>query len=144
VTPCVVDASVAVKWYVPEENANRALSLLARQEDGEISLHVPELFFAEVGNIVWKKQRTGRLLRTQADLIVGSLLQVPYHVHSLAGLLPHAVTLACELDQTVYDAIYLSLALSLRSQVITADSRFRNRLEASPYRPYVRWVGDLS
>ena len=44
-------------------------------------------------------------------------------------------------DQTVYDAIYLSLALSLRSQVITADSRFRNRLEASPY---VRWVGDLS
>ena len=143
-TPCVVDASVAVKWYVPEENADHALSLLARQEHGEISLHVPELFFAEVGNIVWKKQRTGQLLRMQADLIVGSLLQVPYHVHSLPGLLPHAVTLACELDQTVYDAIYLSLALSLRSQVITADSRFRNRLEASPFRSHVRWVGDLS
>jgi predicted nucleic acid-binding protein len=144
VTPCVVDASVAAKWYAPEENADRALSLLARQEQGEISLHVPELFFAEVGNIVWKKQRTGQMLRMQADLIVGSLLQVPYHVHSLAGLLPHAVTLACELDQTVYDAIYLSLALSLRSQLITADSRFRNRLEASQYRSCVRWVGDLS
>jgi predicted nucleic acid-binding protein len=138
-----VDASVAAKWYVEEEGAEQALSLLLAQHNGKIGLHVPELFFAEIGNIVWKKQRMGQMLRPHVDQIVQAVSTLPLHVHSLSTLLPDAVRLACELDRTVYDAIYLALALSLGTEMVTADLRLHNRLSASPYHTHVRWVGQL-
>ena len=55
----VVDASVAVKWYVPEEHSEIALLLL----DDTFSRIVPRLFFSEFGNILWKKFTRGEISR---------------------------------------------------------------------------------
>jgi hypothetical protein len=48
VTDLVVDAGGAIKWYVPEIHEREAKWFL----DPAITLHVPELFFPEFGNIV--------------------------------------------------------------------------------------------
>ena len=59
----VLDASVAAKWFLPrsgEPLAEEALALLRRYADGEIELTVPDLFWAEFGNILWKaSERAG-------------------------------------------------------------------------------------
>ena len=59
----VVDASVVIKWHVAEIHADAALRLL---EDDAPALHVPDLMFPEVGNILWKKIRRGDLAEEQA------------------------------------------------------------------------------
>ena len=49
---CVIDASVAIKWYVPEASSEAALRLLNIQREQGISLHVPDLLICEAGNIL--------------------------------------------------------------------------------------------
>ena len=46
----VVDASIAVKWYVPEANSTQAAAIL---ESGA-ELLAPDLLVAEVGKVLWK------------------------------------------------------------------------------------------
>ena len=56
-TAYVIDASVAVKWFVPEVHSEHALRLLRKK----FALLAPELIQAEFGNILWKKCRAGEL-----------------------------------------------------------------------------------
>ena len=85
---CVVDASVAAKWVVPEPDSALAQALL------DEALIVPDLLFAEVGNILWKKQTRGELSTGAAQLGVRWLLQVPLQVHDSASLLVDGLALA--------------------------------------------------
>jgi predicted nucleic acid-binding protein len=49
----VVDSSVAVKWYLPENGSERAASLL----EAAIRLVAPDLLIPEVGNVLWTRRR---------------------------------------------------------------------------------------
>ena len=68
----VVDASVVIKWHVTEVLSDAALRLLL---DDAPALHVPDLVFPEVGNILWKKVRRGDLTEEEARRI-GRLVAV--------------------------------------------------------------------
>ncbi|HEX4588897.1 MAG TPA: type II toxin-antitoxin system VapC family toxin [Gemmataceae bacterium] len=66
----IVDASVGVKWFVPEVHAAEA----RRWRKGPDELHAPAFFFdLEIANILWKKVRRGEITRADADLILPSL-----------------------------------------------------------------------
>ena len=52
----VVDASVVIKWFVPEPFSLEARRILDDYRAGSLDLVAPDLLNAEVGNIVWKKQ----------------------------------------------------------------------------------------
>ena len=59
-----MDASVAIKWYVPEVHSEIAACLL----DGTHELIAPDLLLPEFGNIVWKKVQRGQsLCRNQSQ-----------------------------------------------------------------------------
>jgi predicted nucleic acid-binding protein len=135
----VVDASVAVKWYVPEVHSDHAARLLAGGDD----LHAPDLLHAEFGNILWKKTRQGQLSATEARRIWRALLAGPLRIHSSATLLEGASDLAIRSGRTVYDSLYLALALALGGTLVTADVRMLRGLAAMPVRRHVVWVGDL-
>ena len=51
--PYVIDASVAVKWYLAEVHQPEAIIVL----DSDEILMAPDLLLSEVGNIIWKKVR---------------------------------------------------------------------------------------
>lgn len=55
----VVDASVAVKWFVEEEGHQFALSLLEQH----LVIIAPDLIFSETTNVLWKKLRRGEVTR---------------------------------------------------------------------------------
>ena len=66
----VIDASVAIKWVVPEAGTEEAVELLGRG-----GLVAPDLLFAECANILWKKVRNGELQKSEA-LIAARLIEV--------------------------------------------------------------------
>ena len=135
----VVDASVAVKWYVPEIHADRAATLLG--DDHE--LHIPDLFLAEFGNILWKKVVRGELTDSEAKSIVQSLWAVPLRRHSSEPLLEAAVETALLTSRTVYDSLYVTLAVSLNCLLVTADEHLWNALHPTALSAHLQHVKDL-
>ena len=133
-TTSVIDASVAIKWYTPEEDRAPAMKLLARAKSGEMAFHIPDLMYCEVGNILWKKVRFGELRDSEAGEIAAALLAVPKTVHPSALLFPAALKAACLLGRPIYDCIYLALAEFLGSTLITADKRLFNALAGTEWR----------
>ena len=117
----VIDASVAAKWLAPEPDSPLAEALL--DED----LIVPDLLFAEVGNILWKKQLRGEMDAAATQVGARWLLQVPLQVHDGASLLADALALALQLQHLAYDCFYLALAQRIDVPMVTADRRFHAR-----------------
>ena len=135
----VVDASVAIKWYLPEIHAEAAQRLLT----GEAKLLVPDLIFAEAGNILWKRVRSGEILEAEAEAVMQSLGALPLAVSpSWPRVLP-ALTLACQAKRTVYDSLYLALAVRESAIMVTADEKFVNALKGTPLEAYALWVEDI-
>ena len=136
----VVDASVGVKWFVPEVHAEEA----RQWRNGPDELHVPAFFFdLEIANILWKKVRRGEIARTDADLIIGQLTALPLTRHPDAPLLISAFNLADRNQRTVYDCLYFALAVQLGGRMVTADERLYNSLATTPWAGNICWVGDL-
>ena len=136
----VVDASVGIKWFIPEVR-----SAEARQwRRTSIELHVPAFFFnVEVANILWKKVQRTELTRADGDQILGSLDALPLTRHPEGPLLSAAFDLADKTKRTVYDCLYLALAVELAGQLVTADQRLYNSLQNTPWAGSVCWVADL-
>jgi len=72
-TDCVIDARVAIKWYVPEEDRAPAMKLVALAGFGEMEFHIPDLMYCEVGNILWKKVRLGELSEPESAEIAAAV-----------------------------------------------------------------------
>jgi predicted nucleic acid-binding protein len=139
----VLDASVAAKWFLPsagEPLAEEALTLLRRYTDGEIQLTVPDLFWAEFGNILWKAVRTGRLPQKSAAEALTAMLRHGLMTVSGRELAEDALAIALSTGRTVHDAMYLALAVQRDSTLITADERLVNAL--ATHWP-VKWLGVL-
>jgi predicted nucleic acid-binding protein len=137
----VVDASVAAKWLLPakgETLAEEAVRLLRRYSKGEIRLVVPDLFWAELGNLLWKAVRQGRCAKVTAAVGLASLRQRKLPTVSSLTLLDLAFVIATTFDRTVYDSLYVALAVHSKTQLITADERLANALAA--HLP-VKWLG---
>ncbi len=135
----VADASVAVKWYVPEINTPEAEKLL----NGSYELHAPELILPEFGSILWKKVRRSDLTEQEATRIITAFGKQNILFHSHRALLKAAFAGAQASGQTVYDWSYLALAISLSCEFITADERFFNALKNTPLKKHLVWIGDV-
>jgi predicted nucleic acid-binding protein len=135
-SPFVVDASVGVKWFIPEVYDADA----RRLQNPAYQLHTPTLFDVEVGNILWKKSRRGELTRPNADFILGQLPLLPLTRHPEAPLLTVAFDLADRTQRTVYDCLYLALAVQLGGRMATADLRLCNALAGTPWAAFICWI----
>jgi len=134
----VVDASVAVKWFVPEIHSVAAARIL----EADVALYAPDLIGPEFGNILWKKVRRQEVGRREADEIMNAFGTLPLEIRSSSVLLPFAFELAVALDRTVYDSLYLALAVAEDCVLITADAKFHAALAATRLSEHVQWVED--
>jgi len=137
----VIDASVLIKFYVPEVLFDRAERLLANVEKGDIELSAPDLIYPEVGNILWKKNRLKELTRSEAEEITDAILSLPLKIEASRSILPLAIDIAIACGITVYDAIYVSLAKVYETTMITADRKLADALAKTDLKDSVTWLG---
>ncbi len=115
----VVDASVVVKWFLDEEGSKEALALREQHITGKITLVVPELLFIEVLNALRYKGGTQKSL-AEANR---ALWNIQLHTERLTSfLLEKASALATTQNLSLYDALYLALALLYGCPLVTADT----------------------
>jgi predicted nucleic acid-binding protein len=122
----VVDASVILKWVLGdrgEADHGKAMDLLSGWVDDRVELFAPTLWEYEVGNFLGR-ELPGEAMRKMTLLrnlrIVGLPLNESMHVRCFSWMKQHGVTF--------YDAAYLAAAVEIGGILITADSRFRDRM----------------
>jgi predicted nucleic acid-binding protein len=120
----VVDASVAIKWFVEESGSTEAAGLLRHP------LSAPDLLAPECANILWKKVAREELTLDEAEVIALALQGAAIALHPTRGLVAMAMKLACELGYAAYDCFYLALAQELQRPLVTADLRLVSRARA--------------
>jgi len=135
----VVDTSVAAKWFFDEEHTDNALRLL----DDRNELHVPDFLLIEVDSILCKRIRRGELDDGHGREIRSALRQFPIQGHAFAPLMDPAFELAVETHRSLYDCLFVALAVLLEGTMVTADRRLYDALSSGRLSEHLCWVGDL-
>lgn len=136
----VVDASVAAKWFFDEDRAAEALRVL----DARHRLHAPDFLLIEFDNLIWKRVRRGEITAAEGRRTRRTLRRLPVEAHPSGPLLDLAYAVAVRTGRTVYDSLYVALAIVLKGRVVSADRRLCTALAGGPFSQYVLWVGDLA
>jgi predicted nucleic acid-binding protein len=135
----VVDASVAAKWVLNETDAESARQLFS----GSILL-APDLLWAELGSLLWRRHRIGEFSAADAREMVSDLRALPVQSFRLHPLLPLAMEISLVLDHSVYDCIYLALCESENCPLVTADQRLRRAVADSLFSSSVMGLDQIS
>jgi predicted nucleic acid-binding protein len=138
---CIIDASVGIKLFVDEPLSGAAHYLFMHLALPGSKFYIPDLFYIECTNVLWKYVRRGKLLPDQAASAVDRLCQLALHNVSTMSLAPAALTLANQYDLSAYDAAYAALAQRVNETLITADEPFVHKLSGTQLK--VQWLGNL-
>ena len=142
-TRFVVDASVAVKWCLPvprEEFVVQAEQLLESYRRNEIRFLVPDLFWVELANALWKAARRTEITANGAMSALSLVRDLDIATVPSIDLVPQALLLATGHGRTVHDSLYVALAILSKADLVTADERLANALAA--HFP-VKWLGSF-
>jgi predicted nucleic acid-binding protein len=115
----VVDASVATKWVLPEENSDRAIALRDQSDD----LIAPALIVSEVGNAIWKRVMWREVRLQDAVLAAEIAVGLITRLVPIDDLVSRALKIAVDLQHPIYDCFYLALAERERAPLVCADKK---------------------
>ncbi len=138
---CVVDASVGIKLILREELSDRAATLFSRlAADPPARFYVPDHFFIECANVLWKYVRFHGHDRDSAQQELTDLRQLPWHSLPTRELAQASLSLGLDYGIAAYDAAYVVLAESVGVPLVTADEKMLGRLRDTDCD--ARWLGD--
>jgi predicted nucleic acid-binding protein len=130
-----------LKWFVPEVHSVEA----QHWRNASYELHTLAIFFdIEIANTLWKKIQRAELSAQDASQILGQLPFLPLNRHSEASVLPQAFDLAQQIQRTVYDSLYLALAVQLNGRMVTADQRLYNSVSTTSFAKHTAWVANIA
>lgn len=136
----VVDASVAAKWFTEEGYAEESRSLL---DEGNF-LHAPDHFFLEMDSILCKWIRREIISADEAGIVRNALRRIPVRKHPFAPLQEPAYMIAVQTGQSIYDCLYIALAVFLKGRMVTADQRLYEVIRNGAFKEYIVRVEDIT
>jgi predicted nucleic acid-binding protein len=132
-TPFVVDSSIVFKWYRQpgdEEYVPQSVSILECHLHGDFEIHVPDLLFYELGNILRLKES---LVSKDALTILRETYALALQIHPIDLLLAEATfRITREYDITFYDASFVALSYLLQASFVTADKKLFAKIQTLP------------
>jgi predicted nucleic acid-binding protein len=136
----IVDASVILSAFFPDEDQAQAQALIREHVMGRVELVAPTLLPYEVTNAVVQAQRRGRISDAHAETILTSFegLGIALRPVIWQKMLP----LAQRFERSAYDAAYLALAEMAERPLITGDRRLYNAVHE--HLDWVQWMGDYT
>jgi predicted nucleic acid-binding protein len=137
----VVDASVAVKWFVLDEPLRAAArAFLVGFGD---RLEAPDLLLVETANVAWKKHRNGELDIYQATEIVREVDGCIAILHRSTDLVERALDIAIAYSHPIYDCLYLACTEVAVRPLVTADRRLIEKVSGTPFEASVRHLAEV-
>jgi predicted nucleic acid-binding protein len=124
----VLDASVAIKWFVPRETGRaEAMQILDQVRNSPGGFAVPELFFNEMLAVLARLLADDSVsLRSYVDALQDLGFE---RIGNGRELLASAAELACGYRLTGYDAIYAASAKLIGGLWLTADARAHKKIQ---------------
>ena len=136
---CVIDASVVAASLLQEELEEYSSALLA---SNRVQM-APAIIFAEIGNVLWKRFRRQEINEVEASTLLAEFFRLPLRITPSEKLIESALQIAMQYDRSVYDSLYVALAVETDSTMVTTDKRLVNSLAGSPLEKYVEWIGNV-
>jgi predicted nucleic acid-binding protein len=124
----VVDSSVAIKWFISEDDSRDALTPRDRYQ-----LVARQLLVAECVNAFWKLARRSELTADEAALTCQSLALTEVVLEDMTDLVAQAGTMAIAFDHPAYDCFFLALAAAEGLPFVTADLSLVRKLRAAGF-----------
>jgi predicted nucleic acid-binding protein len=122
-TNLIVDASVAAKWLLAEADSDKAAAIFQAWTAQRIGLLAPEILPVEVSNALWKRVMRGLLPAGEAIRLQSQINDLGIPLHPIGELVDVAFDLALRFRHSVYDGLYLALALETGAEFVTADEK---------------------
>jgi predicted nucleic acid-binding protein len=123
---CVIDTSAPIRLFVPDGPIPRGLEkFLQGVELGDNIAIAPELLLVKAANVLARKRKMGELSEAESAPLLADVLGMPIRYFSHGPLIPAAFDLSLEHGITLYDAVYLALALEKGAILFSADEEMQ-------------------
>ncbi len=140
----VLDTSVAVKWYLPEEGHEDAIELLKRAESEEVGLLAPSTIYPEFFNALWWQHRREGLPLEELRASWEQFAADPVLLYAPEDLMHRAAAMALDSGGVIiYDALFLALAEDAQTSMITADDKLLRALKGTDYAGLARSLSEV-
>jgi predicted nucleic acid-binding protein len=126
----VIDSSVAFKWVVAEPDTDKANRLRQDFRNGVLDLLAPDIFPAEIANALLMAERRGRIAPGQFPLFLADVMTTCPALAPTPPLLARAAAIVSRIRISMYDCLYVVLAEREGCELVTADARLVNNLQA--------------
>ena len=135
----IIDASVAAKWFIEEEDSDAALSVL---KEGN-QLHAPDFLLLVMDSIICKWIRRSVISSAEGSELRDALHRYPILRHPFISFLDPAFAISSQTGQSVYDCLYVALAALLKAKMVTADRKLYEGLKKGPFKRHLVWIEDV-
>ena len=135
----VIDASVALKWYLDDENlGTKALNILTQYLSNEIDLLAPSLLEYEVMNGLKIAQKRGRINKKSLQSGIEGFFNLEITLFNVSHFPAKALDILSFFDISSYDASYLALSENEKIPFVTADKILYNKVHKKL--KYIKWL----
>jgi predicted nucleic acid-binding protein len=132
----VLDASAMLRLFLDDGPIEDSLYVaMAQVESGEASFVVPELFWAEAAHVLHRRRKQKLLSVDELNRLWGDMSALPARTLGHLPFMQEAFGFADEFNLSVYDALYLSIAVAIEVPLLTADdqlNRAASKLDILP------------
>jgi predicted nucleic acid-binding protein len=138
ITPfsCVVDASVGIKQFISDPLSVKTIQLFDKLSEPSTKIFIPDLFYVECANVLWKYSRAGYYAATELEEDLEALKSLPLQVISTAELIVEAVKIGVKYEISAYDGCYVALSEQVKVPLLTLDRKLVRKLEKTTYQVF--------
>ncbi len=129
---CVIDASVGIKQFIPDPLSDQVKQLFSYLNEPSTEFFVPDLFYIESTNILWKYARAKMYPVEDIAQDLANLKSLSLRIVSTAELMELAFQIAHEYQISAYDGAYVALSQEVNAPLLTCDRKLINALMSSP------------
>jgi predicted nucleic acid-binding protein len=137
----VIDSNVALKWVLPEPDADKAIQLRDEFRSAIHELLAPDIFPVEVLHALTRAERQKRIPVGSGHKLWRSIMTDAPALHPHIPLLDRAYQIASLARIGIYDCLYVALAEQVACELVTADDKLLRNLH--PTFPFIVSLASL-
>lgn len=129
----VLDTNICIKQFIVDPLTPKVNQLFDSLDDPAVEFFVPDLFYIECANVLWKYVRAKLYTAEQVQADLSDLKALRFQVTSTKELMNKAVQIGLDYGITAYDGCYVALSEQVTAPLLTLDERLVNSLRDSKF-----------